>query len=286
MTDPESISGRSFPIWMKQKPDVNFDVDGNTFSPPAHEDQFFYIKYPNAENKTGNQSDVNVTSLTEALKNLNSKPLTASSSTSSAIQQDFSKQHTDSCKKFLSKVQKESSTNHFVEIKNPAKPFGTDDGFKGAGAACGSSIVKVARQMVSGKSLNRGFTVANFNADVEAPDNIIETPEKDFMSNSRYMVRRGSKSLPASPLSSPKSMRKANANPFFTGQFATNSNTGEKGWFLSGLLGIQRETTISTQSVVSNISEEAEEAIEVPKPANISSNKTPKPLQAKPSELR
>lgn len=44
--------------------------------------------------------------------------------------------------------------------KNPSKPFGTDDGFKGAGAACGSSIVKVARQMVSGKSLNRGFTVA------------------------------------------------------------------------------------------------------------------------------
>lgn len=54
----------------------------------------------------------------------------------------------------------ESSSAHFVDIKNPSKSFGTDDGFKGAGAACGSSIVKVARQMVSGKSLNRGFTVA------------------------------------------------------------------------------------------------------------------------------
>lgn len=54
----------------------------------------------------------------------------------------------------------ESAAGHFVEVKNPSKPFGTDDGFQGAGAACGSSIVKVARQMVSGKSINRGFTVA------------------------------------------------------------------------------------------------------------------------------
>lgn len=45
-------------------------------------------------------------------------------------------------------------------VKHPPKPFGTDDGFKGAGAACGSSIVKVAHQMVSAKSLARGFTVA------------------------------------------------------------------------------------------------------------------------------
>jgi len=100
------------------------------------------------------------------------------------------------------------------------------------------------------------------------------------------MVRRGSKSLPASPSSSPKSMRKAHANPFFTGQFATNTNTGEnnqKGWFLSGLLGIQRESAISTQSVVSNISEEAEEALEI---QAVSNKPLQKPLQAKPSELR
>lgn len=107
------------------------------------------------------------------------------------------------------------------------------------------------------------------------------------MSHPRYIGRRGSKSLPASPSSSPKSMRKAHANPFFTGQFANAStaSTGEnnqKGWFLSGLLGIQRESAISTQSVVSNISEEAEEALEIP----AKSNKAQKPLQAKPSELR
>lgn len=47
-------------------------------------------------------------------------------------------------------------------VKHPPKPFGTDDGFKGAGAACGSSIVKVAHQMVTAKSFGRGFTVARY----------------------------------------------------------------------------------------------------------------------------
>lgn len=47
-------------------------------------------------------------------------------------------------------------------VKHPPKPFGTDDGFKGAGAACGSSIVKVAHQMVSAKSLGRGFSIAKY----------------------------------------------------------------------------------------------------------------------------
>lgn len=47
-------------------------------------------------------------------------------------------------------------------MKHPPKPFGTDDGFKGPGAACGSSIVKVAQQMVSAKSLGRGFGIAKY----------------------------------------------------------------------------------------------------------------------------
>lgn len=49
-----------------------------------------------------------------------------------------------------------------ADVKHPPKSFGTDDGFKGAGAACGSSIIKVAHQMVSAKSLNRGFTIAKY----------------------------------------------------------------------------------------------------------------------------
>lgn len=123
------------------------------------------------------------------------------------------------------------------------------------------------------------------------------------MSHPKYMVRRGSKSLPASPLGSPKSMRKAQPNPYFTGQFSssavgTSGGTGG-GWFLSGLLGIQRDVANSTNSVVSNISEEAEEAIDATsshqqQPTISTSGTTgvatgfinPKVLKAKPSELR
>lgn len=86
-----------------------FDIDGSTFSPPAHEDQFFYIRYPNAENKADNQSGVK--SLTDALKDLNTKTSTISSS-EVTTQHDFSKQHTDSCKKFLKSVEK-GECSHF-----------------------------------------------------------------------------------------------------------------------------------------------------------------------------
>lgn len=41
------------------------------------------------------------------------------------------------------------------------------------------------------------------------------------------MMRRGSKSLPASPLSSPKLLRKA-PNPYFTGAYAVGPPTTEQ----------------------------------------------------------
>lgn len=86
-----------------------YDIEGTTFSPPAHEDQFFYIRYPNSESKTDNQSGVK--SLTEALKDLNTNPATASSTSSSSssitiTQSNFPKQHTDSCKKYLNSAEK------------------------------------------------------------------------------------------------------------------------------------------------------------------------------------
>lgn len=49
-----------------------------------------------------------------------------------------------------------------ANVKHPPKPFGTDDGFKGAGAACGSSIVRVAHQMVNAKSLARGLGITKY----------------------------------------------------------------------------------------------------------------------------
>lgn len=124
-----------------------------------------------------------------------------------------------------------------------------------------------------------------------------DSPHYDQMSaSSRFMVRRGSKSLPASPLGSPKTMRRSH-NPYFTGTFAmvnqqqqqqqptsSNASDGYRGWFLSSLLGMQRENMSSTTSVASShISEEGED---LHTQSKSSSAGAPKVIKAKPSELR
>lgn len=116
--------------------------------------------------------------------------------------------------------------------------------------------------------------------------------------SSRFMVRRGSKSLPASPLGSPKTMRRSTQNPYFTGTFAivnqqqqtqntpATTSDGYRGWFLSSLLGMQRENMSSNTSVASShvsISEEVEDGLPTSKS---SSAGAPKVIKAKPSELR
>lgn len=113
----------------------------------------------------------------------------------------------------------------------------------------------------------------------------------DSVSNSRFMVRRGSKSLPASPLGSPKTMRRSQ-NPYFTGTFAivnqtAQNNGGEtRGWLLSSLLGMQRETMSSTTSVASShISEEGEDAHSM-QAKGAAAAAASKFVKAKPSELR
>lgn len=124
-----------------------------------------------------------------------------------------------------------------------------------------------------------------------------DSPINDQMSySSRHMVRRGSKSLPASPLGSPKTMRRSH-NPYFTGTFAivnqSSQNNGAapvsdnyRGWFLSSFLGMQRgETMSSTTSVASShISEEGEDGLT--SQSKSSSAGAPKVIKAKPSELR
>lgn len=116
--------------------------------------------------------------------------------------------------------------------------------------------------------------------------------DDDLAPPSRLMGRRGSKSLPASPLGSPKTLRR-NPNPYFTGTFtvaavnpstsgvSTTENYG-RGWFLSSLLGVQREATSSTS--VAHISEENEEQVEVSQPKLTAAPQ--KIIKAKPSELR
>ena len=128
------------------------------------------------------------------------------------------------------------------------KPTGTDDNFMGdTAAACGKSVVQVAHQMIAGNMLVRGFSTTGS----ESP-----ATGEGFNRN----IRRGSKSLPSSPLSSPPrspdtspQTRRRIQNRYFTGAFTLeranihpsggqdSANKYPGSWILSGLLGQQRE---------------------------------------------
>lgn len=119
------------------------------------------------------------------------------------------------------------SNNDFLIILGPPtlkpKPAGTDDGFKGEGAACGSSIVRVAQQIISSRSNSRGVSLEPVNETgliqmANDPQGSTAVDKNSLAPSSGYNnnARRGSKSLPATPLSSPPgspgSKRKNRAN--------------------------------------------------------------------------
>ena len=109
------------------------------------------------------------------------------------------------------------------------KSQGTDDGFHGAPALCGKSIVQVASQIMSGK-----HSKTNSEFRIEQSENVFP---------------KGSKSLPATPLASPmstpdnspKSRRRIHGNRFFSGTLVPDREKYQGSWILSGILGQPRE---------------------------------------------
>jgi hypothetical protein len=91
-------------------------------------------------------------------------------------------------------------------------------------------------------------------------------PHEDYLLNDpKLKQRRHSRSLPASPLASPKTMRKfqPQPNPYFT-ITGSDNNAPKQSWLLTSLFGVRRELTASTVSMSSQI-EEAEEVVETNK---------------------
>jgi len=145
------------------------------------------------------------------------------------------------------------------------KPVGTDDDLTGDTAGCGKSVVQVAHQMIAGGMLMRGFSTG-------------DTGKAATGEGFNKAVRRGSKSLPASPLgspshtpeSSPQTHRRVH-NRYFTGAFtferANIHATGgqEPGskysgsWLLSGLLGQQQRDYLSDSQESITIPEEEQD---------------------------
>lgn len=101
------------------------------------------------------------------------------------------------------------------------------------------------------RPFGRGFTIANFDeadSEIDLPDHVsnqlgrgksiepklagvVTGVEEAAVRPEFNMMRRGSKSLPASPMGSPKAVRK---NPYFTGIFTSaasqNNNTEHQRW--------------------------------------------------------
>ena len=247
-------SGISIPQWMKNKITENrFDLDQSTFSPPDNDDSFLFIRYPD---------------LSKKLVSTDTKP-TLSTCDGAYIN------HTAPCKQYIINPGYTPS----AVLKKPKdikiKSNGTDDGFKGEGAACGSSVVRVAHQMVSGKY----------------PINNTQSVEEDPLRPKNFTPsrRRGSKSLPASPVSSPqtspKSRRRA-VNKYFTSPFADSDNP-PSGWILQGLLSKREISQSIGQIAEESVKSDMEKSVSA---LNINESKPIKNItrdfKTKPSEYR
>ncbi|XP_050294363.1 uncharacterized protein LOC126734695 isoform X2 [Anthonomus grandis grandis] len=224
-------AGMSFPKWMKSKMTDKYDLDQSAFSPTELDDSFMlYYRHPVAKTTT----NANMTE-TKCVK----------ASNEPAIKADFG------------------------NISPKPRPKGTDDGFKSETSQVGSTILKVANQIVAGKR-------------------VPETPKPEeeceqLLAKFDPYRRRGSRSLPASPLSSPKSKRRM--NQYFTGPYLEADKS--KGWILSSLLA-KREISQSMGFIGEEKKEELERAssaVSVDEAAAISKQKT-QVFKAKPSELR
>ncbi|CAL7938109.1 unnamed protein product [Xylocopa violacea] len=250
--------GISLPQWMKGTNDNRF-FDDSTFSPPSHDDSFFYIRYPKTQNRLSVSQEyrpidevLGEQSITSSASNVKTQQETQQQ----VIQEkkrnqeiDFSK-HPLPCQPFVPTTSVASKENEVKPIPKtssidnikPVKSQGIDDGFHGEPALCGKSIVLVASQMMSNK-FHETFSAQQAGG----------------------QPRRGSKSLPATPLasptgspsSSPKARRRVPSNRYFTGTFLLDREKFQGGWILGSILGQSRE-------IVTGKIEEEDEAIDVP----------------------
>ncbi|XP_043464891.1 uncharacterized protein LOC122500168 [Leptopilina heterotoma] len=288
--------GISLPQWMKGKFDNKYDFDDSAFSPPSHDDNFFFIrlsKNPVTENASGFTNISNVINSNQETSKVPSVQ-TSAPNFKDVKQIDFSK-HPEPCQPFVPSASNKGQTYKIPKtvLANNIKPKsqGTDDGFHGTPALCGKSIVHVANQMMSSK-LNKTNSTSDFRTE-----------------NADNPFPKGSKSLPATPLaspmstpdSSPKSRRRTHGNRFFTGAFVPDREKYQGSWILAGILGQPREIVTSKIDEEEEISHENMPGRVLSRKKSISSQnltyvgkdeKSPEKqsvasvFQAKPSELR
>ncbi|XP_043600430.1 uncharacterized protein LOC122575486 isoform X2 [Bombus pyrosoma] len=248
--------GISLPQWIKGQTKNSCDFNDTTFSPPSHDDNFFYIRYPKTQNRSlvsqeyrpidevfGEQ---NITSSTNNVKVQDTQQQQFIEKKKKNKEIDFSK-HPLPCQPFIPST---STANKENGIKSSPKVLltdntkitksqGVDDGFHGEPALCGKSIVLVANQMMSNK----------FHETISAEQ-------------AASQPRRGSKSLPVTPVASPsgspsgspKARRRVSSNRYFAGASLLDREKYQGGWILASIFGQSREF------VTGKIEEEEDEA--------------------------
>ncbi|KAF7271532.1 uncharacterized protein LOC143194843 isoform X2 [Rhynchophorus ferrugineus] len=211
-----------------------FDLDQSNISPSDIDDSFmYYYRYPSAKNDKKPVTEVKIVTTPAQVK--------------------------------LSYPQSTGTTSPNATIKT--RPKGTDDGFKSETAQVGNSILRVASQIISGKSVSQN---------TPQPEEECE----QLLAKFDPYRRRGSKSLPASPLASPKSKRRMNR--YFTSPYVESDKS--KGWILSGLLA-KREISQSMGFIGEEKREDLERASSTVSVDEASKLKN-QAFKAKPSELR
>lgn len=256
-------SGMPIPKWMKNKMSDKFDFGQTAFSPTELDDSFMFHYRPQAQAGTDSKNS--------ATPSLQANIAVAQANNAKV---DLSR-HPTPCQKYLQNI---NDAPPQITAQKKVKSSGTDDGFKGEAAKCGSSIIRVATQMVSGKMVH-GFTIRE---DSKCEQTQAVTEQYDLMK------RRGSKSLPVTPIASPSTSPKSNrrsVNKYFTGAF-TDTEKAKGGWILSNLLA-RRDLSQSVGFINEETKEELErsESTASVDELSLSKNKT-KVFKAKPSELR
>ncbi|XP_013149105.1 PREDICTED: uncharacterized protein LOC106111532 [Papilio polytes] len=198
-SDPELRDGITLPVWMKTKPVKEFEPFAA--SPPAPEDSFFYIRYPKTDVLFGKPKVGDI----PKLMNEQQKDQAVKAAYNTIKEQDWSK-HTKPCQDVLHGI---APINKPVDSKPTSA--GTEDGFKGEGAACGNSVVKVAHQMIQSNRSPRGFTVAS----------PTEEEAAQYMCGFRY----------------------------FTSPFEPVEDASGRSWLTMALLGFKKDLTTSTSTL-------------------------------------
>lgn len=234
----------SIPQWMRPRMQDGFDTEISTLSPPNQDDSFFYIPYSKLTKANPPEPELPCVSSEKAPSIGTFSGSEASGSSSLATK------HTTPCLKFLEGKNMDIGdltgfSKDDKKISKPVKSFGTDDGFKSEAAQCGHSVVQVAQQMIADRLIGRPNKFHN-----DSDKNNLGDPEIQYL---KQRVRRGSKSLPASPLSTPDSTPQIHRkNRYFTGAFVETPEEPSRpfpgSWLVAGLLGVQRESLSESQS--------------------------------------